>query len=462
MGLLDNQTQVQYYDSGNFGTYQFVSLNDIITNFIIAYVGESKIIPKVKRTDIAFHAQRAIQELSFDTFKSIKSQEIVLPPSSTMILPQDYVNYTEICWVDGNGIERPLYPTRHSSNPYPSLYQNENGDFIIDPVATLTAGSNVIVLDGDYSDVLVHGMRVIGPSLPNASHIHLVTTTNGITSVTLKNKTGTNDKNATLTTNEQVRITRFNYLGNDLRIAHSKLTETTLTADGAVGDTKLNVASVDGLKIGMFINHPSFVNDNSVDNADTPEVGDDAIKIVGIGNTTIDVSHPAAFNFTTGDTVGFISNDTTSTTFNSFSSDLGSSTGDGNAYNHDTDIYDLNIGQRYGLDPSIAQGNGTYFIDDIRGRINFSSNVIGKTIILKYISDGLGTDEEMIVHKFAEEAMYKSIAYAILSTRLDGQALVPRFKKEKFAAIRTAKIRLSNIKSQELIQILRGKSKRIK
>ena len=68
----------------------------------------------------------------------------------------------------------------------------------------------------------------------------------------------------------------------------------------------------------------------------------------------------------------------------------------------------------------------------------------------------------MIVHKFAEEAMYKSIAYAILSTRLDGQALVPRFKKEKFAAIRTAKIRLSNIKSQELIQILRGKSKRIK
>ena len=462
MGLLDNQTQVQYYDSGSFGTYQFVSLNDIITNFTIAYVGESKIIPKVKRTDIAFHAQRAIQELSFDTFKSIKSQEIVLPPSSTMILPQDYVNYTEICWVDGNGIERPLYPTRHSSNPYPSLYQNEEGNFIIDPVATLTLGSNVVVLDGDYSDVLVHGMRVIGPSIPSASYIHLVTTTAGITSITLKNKNGNNVKNALLTTNEQIRITRFNYLGNGLRIAHSKLTETTLTADGAVGDTKLNVASVDGLKIGMFINHPSFVNNNSVDNENTPTVGDDAIKIVGIGSTTVDVSHPASFTFTTGDTVGFISNDTNSTTFNSFTSDVGNSTGDGNAYNHDTDIYDLNIGQRYGLDPSIAQGNGTYYIDDIRGRINFSSNVIGKTIILKYISDGLGTDEEMIVHKFAEEAMYKSIAYAILSTRLDGQALVPRFKREKFAAIRTAKIRLSNIKSQELIQILRGKSKRIK
>ena len=299
----------------------------------------------------------------------------------------------------------PLYPTRHSSNPYPSLYQNEEGNFIIDPVATLTLGSNVVVLDGDYSDVLVHGMRVIGPSIPSASYIHLVTTTAGITSITLKNKNGNNVKNALLTTNEQIRITRFNYLGNGLRIAHSKLTETTLTADGAVGDTKLNVASVDGLKIGMFINHPSFVNNNSVDNENTPTVGDDAIKIVGIGSTTVDVSHPASFTFTTGDTVGFISNDTNSTTFNSFTSDVGNSTGDGNAYNHDTDIYDLNIGQRYGLDPSIAQGNGTYYIDDIRGRINFSSNVIGKTIILKYISDGLGTDEEMIVHKFAEEAM---------------------------------------------------------
>ena len=80
MALL-TQTQQDYYNGDNFGGYQFISLDDIINNFIIAYVGEHKIIQKVKRTDIAFHAQRAIQELSFDTFKSIKSQEITLPPS---------------------------------------------------------------------------------------------------------------------------------------------------------------------------------------------------------------------------------------------------------------------------------------------------------------------------------------------------------------------------------------------
>ena len=69
----------------------------------------------------------------------------------------------------------------------------------------------------------------------------------------------------------------------------------------------------------------------------------------------------------------------------------------------------------------------------------------------------------MVVHKFAEEAMYKHIAYAILSTRSNVQEyLVNRFKKEKFAETRKAKLRLSSIKIEELTQILRGKSKQIK
>ena len=69
----------------------------------------------------------------------------------------------------------------------------------------------------------------------------------------------------------------------------------------------------------------------------------------------------------------------------------------------------------------------------------------------------------MQVHKFAEEAMYKCIAYAIMSTRANVQEyVVRRFQKDKFAATRTAKLRLSNIKIEELTQILRGKSKQIK
>ena len=62
MGLL-TQTQHNYYDGNDFGGYQFTSLDNIINQFMIAYVGEEKIISKVSRIDVAFHAQRAMQEL---------------------------------------------------------------------------------------------------------------------------------------------------------------------------------------------------------------------------------------------------------------------------------------------------------------------------------------------------------------------------------------------------------------
>ena len=75
MGLLNQTNEIYYegadgkWDSGdeNYGDYQFTSLKNLVNNFMIAYVGEDKIISKIRRTDIAFHAQRAIQEFSFDT-----------------------------------------------------------------------------------------------------------------------------------------------------------------------------------------------------------------------------------------------------------------------------------------------------------------------------------------------------------------------------------------------------------
>jgi hypothetical protein len=72
MGLI-NQTNELYYEGAdgiwnsgdeNYGDYQFTSLDNIIGNFMIAYVGEDKIISKIKRTDVMFHAKRAIQEFS--------------------------------------------------------------------------------------------------------------------------------------------------------------------------------------------------------------------------------------------------------------------------------------------------------------------------------------------------------------------------------------------------------------
>ena len=279
-----------------WGNYQFTNLENIINNFMIAYTGEDKIISKVSRTDVQFHAQRALAELSFDTLRSSKSQEIAIPPSLTMILPHDYVNYIKLTWTDPSGIKHVIYPASKTSNPF-NPKQNSDGSFSFDP-------------DGDG----VENSTTLIPELDS--------------------DTWSNYKSST----------------------------------------------------------PSENQDDYID-----------------------------------------------------------------------DTYWPKDGNRYGIDPQHAQANGSFFIDQSTGLIHFSSNISGKTVILDYISDSLGTNEEMIIHKLAEDAMYKSLMYAILSTRSNVQEfIIQRYKKERFAAVRKAKLRLSNIKLEELTQILRGKSKFIK
>ena len=295
MGLLDGTNQATYYGSdnaANYGNYQFITLDNIINAFMIAYVGEGKIISKVSRTDVQFHAMRAIQELSYDVLRSFKSQEIEVPNTLSMILPQDYVNYIKICRIGSDGLEYIIYPTRKTSDPF-AITQNANG---------------VYQFDGD-----------------------------------------------------------------------NNLIEQT----------------------------PSNTSQNFEDQT------------------------PANYQLY----------------------DI----------NYTSDIEISSEGRRYGLDPEHAQVNGSFFIDQLRGLIKFSSDLAGETITLHYVSDGLGTDSEMVVHKFCEEACYKHIAYAVISTKSNiPEYIVQRYKKERFAETRKAKIRLSNIKIEEFTQVLKGMGKQIK
>ena len=89
----------------NYGSYEYTRLNDIINNFIVAYVGEDKLINRISRTDVIFHAKRGLQEFSYDTLKSIKSQELNIPPSLGVPIPQDYVNYVRCSWIDKSGVQ---------------------------------------------------------------------------------------------------------------------------------------------------------------------------------------------------------------------------------------------------------------------------------------------------------------------------------------------------------------------
>jgi hypothetical protein len=101
----------------NYGGYAYITLNDIINNFMVAYVGQGKLIADVKRTDVIFHAKRGLQEFSYDTLKSVKSVEWNIPHSLSVPIPQDYVNYVRCSWVDRAGVKHIIYPTTLTSNP---------------------------------------------------------------------------------------------------------------------------------------------------------------------------------------------------------------------------------------------------------------------------------------------------------------------------------------------------------
>ena len=54
MGLY-NGNLFNYYATPSLetlGGYQFISITDIINNFMVAYVGEDKILPKISRADV--------------------------------------------------------------------------------------------------------------------------------------------------------------------------------------------------------------------------------------------------------------------------------------------------------------------------------------------------------------------------------------------------------------------------
>jgi len=111
----------------NWGSYSYITLNDIIDNFVVGYVGDGKLIGTAKKSDILFFAKRGLQEFSYDTLKSIKSQELTIPINLSVPIPQDYVNYVNINWVDNAGIKHIIYPTTLTSNPFRTPIQDGEG-----------------------------------------------------------------------------------------------------------------------------------------------------------------------------------------------------------------------------------------------------------------------------------------------------------------------------------------------
>jgi hypothetical protein len=143
-GEYGNRDAVGETVEDNYGGYSYITLNDIIDNFMVGYVGDGKLIQTCKKSDAVFFAKRGLQEFSYDTLKSVKSQELTVPPSLSVVLPQDYVNYVRVSRVDTSGVKHIIYPANNLTiNPYENPIQDNVGVPVQDTVGDNIEGSSL-------------------------------------------------------------------------------------------------------------------------------------------------------------------------------------------------------------------------------------------------------------------------------------------------------------------------------
>jgi hypothetical protein len=125
-------SQYTYYENNgnnptdeNWGSYQYVSLRDIVNNFMLMYNGNHAIINNEERYKVLFHAKRGIQELNYDAFKEIKVLQLTVGTELRFILPSDYVNWVRISLYK-NGVLRPLTENIQVGSAAAYLQDNNN------------------------------------------------------------------------------------------------------------------------------------------------------------------------------------------------------------------------------------------------------------------------------------------------------------------------------------------------
>lgn len=111
--------------NANHGSYQYVSLADIVRNFMFAYVGPDRTIDNIDRSLVRFHAKQCIKTLNYDALKEIRVIEAYVGDDLKLVMPHDYVNYIRMSLL----IEGILYPLSENLDVMSStryLYDNNN------------------------------------------------------------------------------------------------------------------------------------------------------------------------------------------------------------------------------------------------------------------------------------------------------------------------------------------------
>jgi len=137
-------TQEEYYTNDgvnptdkNWGTYQNVTLKDVVNNFQLMYSDDGDLLNNINRYKILFHAKRGLQELQYDGNRVVNALQLEVGDDLKFVLPPDYVNWVRISLFCG-GVLYPMHEnlqansaTEYLQDQYYNILFDENGQALI-------------------------------------------------------------------------------------------------------------------------------------------------------------------------------------------------------------------------------------------------------------------------------------------------------------------------------------------
>lgn len=132
----------EYYENEeNHGDYQYITLEEMINNFMLNFTGDDSIIGGAKRSRVIFWFKEGIKEFTSSALREVKKVELELGDTLDITMPPDYVSYVRISYVHpvtGALMDLSLNPNIAMGTAY---LQDHNADILFDDEGFILEGT---------------------------------------------------------------------------------------------------------------------------------------------------------------------------------------------------------------------------------------------------------------------------------------------------------------------------------